>query len=60
MSVMRAWGCGGRGGAARGPVDRGVLLRRVVVVVRASGQCALSSVCTGLVSGVWLVVLGAV
>ena len=31
MSLMRALCCGGRGGAARSPVDRGVFLRRVVV-----------------------------
>ena len=34
MSVMRAWCCGGRGDAARGPVDRGVSLCRVVVAMR--------------------------
>ena len=33
MSAMRAMCCGGRGGAARGPVDRGVFLRRVVVAL---------------------------
>ena len=33
MSVIRAWCCGGRDGAARGPVDRGVFLRRVVVAL---------------------------
>ena len=33
MSVMRALCCGGRDGAARGPVDRGVFLRRVVVAL---------------------------
>ena len=37
MSVMRALCCGGRGGAARGPADRGVFLRRVVVA-RWSGR----------------------
>ena len=33
MSVMRALCCRGRGGAARGAVDRGVFLRRVVVAL---------------------------
>ena len=33
MSVNHAVCCGGRGGAGRGPADRGVLLRRVVVVL---------------------------
>ena len=33
MSVMRALCCGGRGGAARVPVDRGMLLLRVVVAL---------------------------
>ena len=33
MSAMRALCCGGRGGAARGPVERGVVLRRVVVAL---------------------------
>ena len=37
MSVLRALCCGGRGGAARGPADRGVFLRRVVVA-RWSGR----------------------
>ena len=31
MSVMRALCCGGRGGAARCPADRGVFLLRMVV-----------------------------
>ena len=42
MSATRALCCVGRGGAARGPVDRGVFLRRVV---------AVPSMRTGLVSG---------
>ena len=43
MSLMRALCCGGRGGAAWGPVDRGVLLCRVVVALwsglRGSVSC---------------------
>ena len=35
--MMRAVCCGGRGGAARGPVDRGVFMRRVVFA-RWSGR----------------------
>ena len=31
MSVVRALCCGAKGGTAWGPVDRGVLLRRVVI-----------------------------
>ena len=59
MGATRTLCCGGRGGAARGPVGRGMFLRRVVW---ASGQCALSSVCTALASGYidpfgWLSVL---
>ena len=46
--MMRALCRGGRDGAARGPVNRGVFLRKVV---RASEQSALSSACPGLVSG---------
>ena len=52
MSVMRAWCCGGRGGAAGGHVDRGVSLRRVVVALgpgrRDSVPCRRRA---GLVSG---------
>ena len=55
MSALRTGTvcCGGRGGAARGLVDRGVFLHEVAVARRSGrqGHCALSSVCTGLVSG---------
>ena len=41
MSGMRALCCVGRGGAARGPVDRGVLLRRVVAARWSGRRCSM-------------------
>ena len=52
MSVMHAWGWGGRGDATRGPVGSGVSMQGGCRNgARAPGGCALSSVCADSVSG---------
>ena len=61
MSGMRALCCGGRGGAARGPTDRGMFLSYCGPGVGAVCPVVdMYGLCFRVYRSVWLVVRGAV